>query len=184
MRCVFPEVVEYAPKVFRDDRGWFVEAYNPAALAKAGIVAGFMQDNHSYSVSVGTVRGLHYQLAPTEQAKLVRVARGRILDVVVDIRRGSPTFGRHMAVELSAAGFQQIFVPHGFAHGFVTLEPDTEVLYKVDAPYDPARERGILWNDPDLGIEWPLPSEGAVLSAKDIVHPRLADQPDLPIYRG
>lgn len=184
MRCVFPEVVEYTPRVFRDDRGWFFESYNVAALAKVGIAATFVQDNHSSSANVGTVRGLHYQLAPAEQAKLVRVARGRILDVVVDVRRGSPTFGHHMVAELSAADFNQVFVPHGFAHGFVTLEPDTEVLYKVDALYDPARERGILWSDPDLGIEWPLPPEGAALSAKDMTHPRLAEQPDLPDYRG
>jgi dTDP-4-dehydrorhamnose 3,5-epimerase len=167
------------PKKFGDHRGFFSETYSRRALAAAGIDLTFVQDNHSLSAVPGTVRGLHYQVAPTAQAKLLRVVRGAILDVAVDIRRASPTFGRHVAVELSAANWRQVLVPVGFAHGFVTLEPDTEVIYKVTSDYSPADERGILWNDPALGIDWRVPSDKAVLSDRDRRHPLLADAVDL-----
>ena len=143
------------PKRFGDSRGFVSEVYNQRALAEAGIELLFVQDNHSCSVSKGTVRGLHFQTVPVAQAKLVRVTRGRVLDVAVDLRRSSPTFGRHIAVELSAVNWLQLLVPVGFAHGFCTLEADTEVLYKVTAYYEPAHDKGIAWDDPALGIPWP-----------------------------
>jgi dTDP-4-dehydrorhamnose 3,5-epimerase len=163
------------PKRHGDHRGFFSEVYSAAALRQQGIETVFIQDNHSLSAEPGVVRGLHYQLPPAAQAKLIRVARGAILDVAVDIRRGSPTFGRHVTAILSAENWRQIFIPPGFAHGFVTLEPNTEVLYKVSGPYAPDRERGILWSDPALGIEWGVEPSTAVLSAKDKVYPRLSD---------
>ncbi len=163
------------PRRFGDQRGFFSEVYNRAALAEAGIATEFIQDNHSMSEREGTVRGLHFQRPPVTQAKLVRVARGRILDVAVDLRQGSPTFRRHVAVELSAQNWSQLLVPAGFAHGFCTLEPDTEVLYKVSAPYAPALDGGVIWNDPDLGIDWPVDASAAVLSEKDLRLPRLRD---------
>ncbi|MCB8818944.1 dTDP-4-dehydrorhamnose 3,5-epimerase [Microvirga rosea] len=162
-------------KTFADARGVFIETYNHSSFAAAGIGETFVQDNFSLSIHKGTVRGLHFQLPPFGQAKLVRVGRGRILDVVVDLRRGSSTFGKHVAVELSAANRLQIFVPVGFAHGFCTLEPDTEVHYKVSAPYSPAHDRGLAWDDPALAIAWPVAAEQAILSDKDTRHPRLAD---------
>jgi dTDP-4-dehydrorhamnose 3,5-epimerase len=140
-----------------------------------GIDTVFIQDNHSLSAERGVVRGLHYQLPPAAQAKLVRVARGAILDVAVDIRRHSPTFGKHVAAVLSAENWQQIYIPPGFAHGFATLEPNTEVLYKVSAPYAPDSERGVLWKDPALGIDWGVDPSTAVLSAKDTLYPQLSD---------
>ena len=167
-----------APAKFGDDRGFFSETYNASRLAEQGITDTFIQDNHSWSRDPGTIRGMHFQTPPFAQAKLVRVTRGRIVDVVVDIRHTSPTYGRHVAVEISAAAWNQIYVPIGFAHGLCTLEPDTEVLYKVTAPYAPAHDKGLLWNDPALGIEWPVAAETAILSAKDKVQPRLADLPD------
>ena len=163
------------PKKFGDHRGFFSETYNRARLAEAGFEADFVQDNHSLSVAPGVVRGLHFQSPPHAQDKLVRVVRGAILDVAVDIRAGSPSFGDHVAVELSAANWRQLLVPAGFAHGFVTLEPDTEVIYKVTAYYAPAHDHGILWCDPALGIAWPVTPEAAVVSDKDRVQPRLAD---------
>lgn len=170
-----PDVLLIEPRRFGDARGFFSEVWKRSALAAAGLHVDFVQDNHSLSAAVGVVRGLHFQRPPTAQGKLVRVVRGRILDVAVDIREGSPTYGRHVAVELSAENWAQLWVPRGFAHGFMTLEPDTEVLYKVDQEYDPATDGGISWNDPDLGIAWPLPPEGAVVSEKDGRAPRLAD---------
>ena len=146
-------------------------------MEAAGIDLAFVQDNHSLSGPVGTLLGLHFQSPPHAQTKLVRVARGRILDVAVDIRRSSPTFGHHVAVELSAENWKQIFVPAGFAHGFVTLEPGTEVLYKVDALYAPANDHGLAYDDPALCIDWRLPIDHLVLSEKDRKHPRLADLP-------
>jgi len=160
---------------FGDDRGFFVETYNARDFAAIGIPDHFVQDNHSYSAAKGTIRGLHFQLPPRAQAKLVRVVRGAILDIVVDIRRSSPTFGRHVAVELSAANGLQLYVPVGFAHGFCTLEPDTEVAYKVTEFYDPELDRSIAWDDPDLGLPWPVESGTAVLSEKDRRAPRLRD---------
>lgn len=163
------------PKKFGDHRGFFSETYSRARLAEAGFDAEFVQDNHSLSVEPGVVRGLHFQTPPYAQDKLVRVARGAILDVAVDIRRGSPTYGDHAAVELSAENWRQLLVPAGFAHGFVTLVPETEVVYKVTAYFAPANDRGILWSDPDLGIDWPVDAAAAILSDKDRTQPRLAD---------
>ena len=137
-----------------------------------------MQDNHSLSAAAGTIRGLHFQIAPHAQAKLVRVVRGRVLDVAVDLRRSSPTFGRHFAVELSADNWAQLFVPVGFAHGFCTLTEDVEVLYKVSELYSPAHDRGLAWDDPDLAIAWPVAAPSAVLSDKDRRWPRLRDLED------
>jgi dTDP-4-dehydrorhamnose 3,5-epimerase len=175
-----PDVKLIRPKRFGDARGFFSEVYSRAAFAKAGIAIDFVQDNHSLSAQVGTIRGLHFQTAPFAQDKLVRVIRGRILDVAVDLRRGSPTFGRHVSAEISAANWTQILVPIGFAHGFCTLEPDTEVVYKVSNVYAPANDGGVLWNDPDLGIAWPIASGGTpVLSDKDAKLPRLRDLPPL-----
>jgi dTDP-4-dehydrorhamnose 3,5-epimerase len=172
-----PEVRIVQPKKFGDHRGFFSETYNRKALAEAGITLDFVQDNHSLSAAVGTLRGLHFQAPPMAQDKLIRVPRGRILDVAVDIRVGSPDFGRFVAVELSAENWRQLLVPVGFAHGFVTLEPDTEVMYKVTAPYSPEHDRGLAFDDPALGIDWGLSVEKLVLSDKDRNHPRLADLP-------
>jgi dTDP-4-dehydrorhamnose 3,5-epimerase len=174
-----PDVKIIAPKKFGDHRGFFSEVYNRKAFAEAGIALDFVQDNHSLSAQVGTLRGLHFQSAPFAQDKLVRVPRGRILDVAVDIRKSSPTFGQHVAVELSAENWRQLLVPIGFAHGFVTLEPDTEVMYKVTDYYSAANDLGLAWDDPDLGVAWSLPPGGAVLSDKDRKHPRLRDLPTI-----
>lgn len=168
-------VLVLTPKRFGDARGFFSEVYSRQRYRDAGVTAEFIQDNHSYSGPAGTVRGLHFQRPPFAQAKLVRVLRGVILDVVVDLRRGSPTYGRHVAVPLSAADWNQLFVPAGFAHGFCTLEPDTEVFYKVDAYYSAEHDGGILWNDPALGIDWPVAAEAALLSDKDRKLPLLKD---------
>ncbi|MEK7342787.1 MAG: dTDP-4-dehydrorhamnose 3,5-epimerase [Pseudomonadota bacterium] len=160
----------------RDARGWFAESWSIDAYARIGIGCAFVQDNHSLSRAAFTLRGLHYQRPPHTQAKLVRCLRGRIFDVAVDLRAGSPGFGRWTGVELSAEGGAAFFVPIGFAHGFLTLEPDCEVFYKVSAPYAPASDAGLLWDDPAIGIDWPLPRGVApVLSAKDAALPRLAD---------
>lgn len=161
------------PRRFGDDRGWFTETYNQARYAALGIDAGFVQDNHSMSRDMGVLRGLHYQSAPHAQAKLVRCVRGRIWDVAVDIRRGSPTFGRWAAAELSADNGHQLFVPVGFAHGFVTLVADTEVEYKCSALYAPECEGGVIWNDSALALPWPLPAGGPILSPKDEILPPL-----------
>jgi dTDP-4-dehydrorhamnose 3,5-epimerase len=174
-----PAVKIISPKKFGDHRGFFSEVYSVKALQALGITTQFVQDNHSLSVEKGVLRGLHYQIAPMAQDKLVRVVRGSILDVAVDIRRGSPTFGKHVRAVLSAENWQQIFVPTGFAHGFVTLEPNTEVLYKVSTYYSPSHERGIRWNDPKLGIDWGVEESSAVLSNRDREHPMLADAKDL-----
>jgi dTDP-4-dehydrorhamnose 3,5-epimerase len=162
-----------------DARGFFSETYNQRELAAAGFERPFVQDNHSLSARAGTVRGLHYQSPPFAQDKLVRVVRGRIFDVAVDIRRSSSTFGQHVTAEISAEAWNQILVPVGFAHGFVTLEPDTEVVYKVTNYYARDHDHGILWNDPDLRIEWPVAEVMAVVSEKDRANPRLADAVNL-----
>jgi dTDP-4-dehydrorhamnose 3,5-epimerase len=166
------------PVRFGDDRGFFSETYNKRTFAEAGIALEFVQDNHSRSARTGTVRGLHFQTAPFAQDKLVRVTRGRILDVAVDLRRGSPTFGRHVSVELSAADWTQLLVPIGFAHGFCTLEDDTEVLYKVTNYYSAEHDKGLAWDDPALGIEWPVDPADAALSDKDRRQPKLAECAD------
>jgi dTDP-4-dehydrorhamnose 3,5-epimerase len=172
-------VVEIRPPRHGDDRGWFSEVYKRHTLLDAGIDIEFVQDNESFSAPAGTVRGLHYQLAPHAQDKLVRVIRGSILDVAVDIRRESSTFGQHVAVVLTADDGNQLLVPAGFAHGFCTLGPDVRVAYKVSGLYAPDCERAIRWDDPDLAIDWQLPAGGATLSGKDEIAPLLADQPDL-----
>ena len=171
------EVKIIIPKVFEDHRGYFSETYNRKALEDIGLYGDFVQDNQSLSLVKGTVRGLHFQLPPFAQDKLVRVLRGSILDVAVDIRRNSETFGKHVTSILSAKEGQQIFVPIGFAHGFCTLEPNTEVFYKVTNYYSPEHDKGILWNDPDIGIEWPVAAGEAVLSENDRTRPRLKDLP-------
>lgn len=173
-RFAIEGLLQVTPPRFGDDRGYFSEVYNKAAFAEVGIACEFVQDNHSLSADRGTVRGLHFQISPFAQAKLVRVARGAIYDVAVDIRRDSPTYGKCAAVVLSAENGRQFFVPKGFAHGFCTLEPNTEVLYKVDAPYSRAHERGLLWNDPALGIAWPIDADAAILIARDREHPPLS----------
>ena len=174
-----PVVKIVTPKKFGDARGFFSETYSKAAWDKAGLDYLFVQDNHSFSAAVGTLRGLHFQIPPFAQGKLVRVGRGRILDVAVDIRRSSPTFGKYVAVELSADNWRQLLIPVGFAHAFVTLGPDCEVLYKTTAPYSPAHDRGVAWDDPDIDIEWPLPDGGPMLSDKDKNWPGLKNAPDL-----
>jgi dTDP-4-dehydrorhamnose 3,5-epimerase len=172
-----PDVKLIVPNKFEDERGFFVETYNQKALAAHGIDTVFVQDNHSLSRPTGTVRGLHFQTGPFAQHKLIRVTRGSIFDVAVDIRTGSPTFGRHVALTLSADDPAQMLVPIGFAHGFCTLEPDTEVMYKVSAPYSREHDRGILWNDPALAVPWPVDSARAMLSDKDKRNPMLAELP-------
>lgn len=170
-----PDVILIEPTVFKDGRGYFSETFRQDLLDQAvGYKVNFIQDNESRS-SKGVIRGLHYQLPPYTQAKLVRVIEGRVLDVVVDIRRSSPTFGQHIAVELSANNKRQIFVPHGFAHGFVVLSDSATFTYKVDNYYAPEYEKGILFNDVDLNIDWRLPSNMLQLSNKDKNHPSLAN---------
>ena len=170
-----PDVKVFTPRVFSDSRGYFLETWSEAAYTRAGIPDRFVQDNHASSIKPGTVRGLHYQNPPHAQGKLVRAVRGSILDVAVDIRRASPTYGRHVCVVLSADNKKQIWVPPGFAHGYVTLEPDTEVVYKVTHGYAPAAEGGILWNDPALGIDWQLNGLSPLLSEKDLILKPLAE---------
>jgi len=179
-----PEVKIVVPRRFADPRGFFSEVYKRAAFAGIGIDCEFVQDNHSLSGPVGTIRGLHFQTPPHAQAKLVRVLRGSVFDVAVDIRSGSPDFGRVASATLSAANGHQLFIPRGFAHGFVTLEPDTEILYKVDSYYAPQNDSGILWNDPDIAIDWPLPETGPVLSDKDAKLRRLSEIGDVFRYEG
>jgi dTDP-4-dehydrorhamnose 3,5-epimerase len=163
------------PVQHRDGRGFFSETWNEKALAAAGIDVRFVQDNHAMSVAKGTLRGLHFQAPPRAQAKLVRVVRGAVLDVAVDLRAGSETYGRHVRAQLSAENWTQIWVPKGFAHGYLTLEPGTEVLYKVTDHYSPEHDCGILWNDPALGIDWGIAPGDVNISDKDARLPRLAD---------
>ncbi|PWU72796.1 dTDP-4-dehydrorhamnose 3,5-epimerase [Ochrobactrum sp. POC9] len=168
-------VFEILPRKFGDDRGFFSETYKANALSDAGIDFSFVQDNHSYSAAKGVVRGLHYQLPPFAQDKLVRVTRGAILDVVVDIRKSAPTFGKWIALEISDEKWNQILVPKGFAHGFITLTEDTEVIYKVSDYYAPEYDRSIRFDDPAIGVNWPIPESGVQLSAKDEKAPLLAN---------
>ena len=173
-----PDVKVIRPKKFGDHRGFFSETYSKRAFEAAGLHYDFVQDNQSLSAEVGTVRGLHFQTPPFAQDKLLRVLRGAVYDVAVDIRKGSPTYGRHVAVRISAEEWNQILIPAGFAHGFCTLEPDTEVLYKVTNFYSPSHDKGLAWDDPALGIDWPVAPDRARLSDKDRTHPRLADLGD------
>ena len=170
-----PEVKILSPKKHGDSRGFFSETYNKQTFAEAGIVLDFVQDNHSLSPQVGTLRGLHYQGHPFAQDKLVRVVSGRILDVAVDLRRQSPTFGKWVAAEVSAEKWNQILIPIGFAHGICTLEPNTQLIYKVTNYYSPRHDFGIRWNDPDLAITWPFPEDGLLLSDKDKKQPFFKD---------
>ncbi len=172
-----PSVRSVVPHRHHDDRGFVSEVWRADVLRSAGIVADFVQENHALSRAAGTLRGLHFQIGATAQAKLVRCSRGAIFDVALDIRHGSPTFGRHVANILSAENWQQIYIPVGFAHGYCTLEPDSEVAYKVTSYYDAAAERGLAWDDPALGIAWPLNRNHVNLSERDRSHPRLAELP-------
>jgi len=167
-------VVVIEPKVFGDHRGWFMETYNGKELLNYGIDVKFIQDNQSFSATKGTLRGLHYQLNPKSQTKLVRCTKGAIYDVAVDIRIGSPTFGKWFGIELTDENKKQLLVPKGFAHGFLTLSEDVEVQYKVDELYSPEHDRGIIWNDPSIGIEWPM-NITPVLSTKDEQAPFLKE---------
>ncbi len=167
-------VIEYTPKRFGDDRGYFTETHNRRTFTDLGIDVDFVQDNESLSAQVGTVRALHFQIAPSAQGKLVRCSRGALLDVAVDIRHGSPTYGDHVAVRLDPEAGNQLWIPPGFAHGFCTLEPDTMISYKVSGGYyDPACDRALLWSDPALGIDWPVSPEDATVSDKDHKAPTL-----------
>ena len=161
------------PRRHGDDRGWFTETYSRRTFAAIGAPGEFVQDNHAHSRPRLVLRGLHFQAPPSAQTKLVRCVAGAIWDVAVDIRRGSPTFGQWVAAELTALNGWQLLAPRGFAHGYVTLEPETEVQYKVDSYYDPATEGGLLWNDPGLALPWPLGGETPVVAAKDLTWPTL-----------
>ena len=172
-RTALDGVVLITPPRFGDHRGFFSESYSRDRLAGAGIDIDFVQDNHSLSHVPGTVRGLHFQAPPRAQDKLVRCGRGRLFDVAVDIRRGSPTWGQWVGYELSFENGRQLLVPAGFAHGFVTLEPDTEIVYKCSDTYAPEAEGALRWDDPAIGIDWPIDAAGAVLSGKDAAAPGL-----------
>ena len=177
------EVKEIRPVRHRDPRGFFSEIFREDVLRRHGIDVGFVQENHSLSTDRGVVRGLHFQVPPEGQAKLVRVAMGSVLDVAVDIRLGSPSYGRHVAVVLSAAEGNQLFVPEGFAHGFCTLEPDTEIVYKVNRYYSAEHDRGLAWDDRELGIAWPVSTGEALLSDKDRRQPVLTELPQYYRYQ-
>lgn len=168
-----PGVKVLEPKYFEDHRGYFCETYSQRTLAEEGIDCVFVQDNHSMTKSAGTIRGIHFQNAPSPQAKLVRCTRGRIRDVIVDLRRDSPTFRKWVSVELSEDNRKQVFIPAGYGHAFMSLEDNCEVQYKASSFYDPALDRSVAWNDPDIGIDWDV--ETPVVSAKDAAAPRLAD---------
>jgi dTDP-4-dehydrorhamnose 3,5-epimerase len=177
-----PDVKIVTPARFGDERGFFSEIYNRRALADVGIDMAFNQENHAFSADRGTLRGLHFQCPPATQTKLLRVLRGAIVDVCVDCRKGSPTFGQHVMVELLAESGQQILCPKGFAHGILTLMPHTEIAYKVDAYYAPELDLGIRFDDPVLGIDWPLPKSEMILSEKDRNLPDFRDLPDVFTY--
>lgn len=162
------------PLVHGDHRGWFMETYSNQAFEEAGFELNFVQDNHSFSAAKGTLRGLHYQLSPKAQTKLVRCTKGAIFDVAVDIRNGSQTFGEWFGIELSEKNKKQLLVPKGFAHGFMTITEDAEVQYKVDEVYSPENDRGVIWNDPEIGIKWPIDIQ-PILSQKDEKAPLLKD---------
>ncbi len=174
-----PDVKVLVPDRHADDRGFLSETWNRRAFDAVGIPHEFVQDIHCLSVATGTLRGLHFQRPPYAQHKLIRVVRGAIMDVAVDLRRGSPTFARHVTVELSAEAWNQVFVPIGFAHGYCTMAPNTEVIYKVSDRYAPDREGGLLWNDPALGIDWPVSARNAAISDRDRHLPPLAELTDV-----
>ena len=172
-QAMLPEVLLLEAIIHRDDRGWFMESYVKGLMKPLGVDVDFIQDNHSFSLQKGTLRGLHFQNEPMAQSKLVRCTRGSMLDVIVDIRKDSPTFRKWVSLELTSTNMRQIFIPKGFAHGFVTLEDDTEVQYKVDNYYSKANDRSIRYDDPDLKIDWVVPRP--VLSGKDAKAPYLKD---------
>lgn len=174
-----PQVLLVKPRRFKDDRGWFEESWNAKRFADAGLAVDFVQDNQSLSRHAGTIRGLHFQRPSSAQAKLVRVVRGRVFDVAVDMRKGSPTFGRWVGAELSDDNGYQLFVPRGFAHGFCTRVDDTIVAYKVDGLYDGPRDGGVRFDDPDIGIDWGISADAVHLSDKDRALPRLAELGDV-----
>ncbi|MFB2551226.1 dTDP-4-dehydrorhamnose 3,5-epimerase [Ensifer soli] len=183
-RLAIPEVLLITPKRFGDDRGYFMETFRQSLFAEHAGDLAFVQDNQSLSADRGTVRGLHFQLEPKAQGKLVRCIGGAILDVAVDIRVGSPTYGQHVAAELSEANGCQLWVPPGFAHGFCTLVDNTLVSYKVTDYYSPEHDRGLLWSDPAIGIDWPVSEDKATLSDKDRRQPRLSDLPESFTYKA
>lgn len=176
-RLDIPDVIVFTPKRFSDPRGYFVETFNASRMEPMTGPIGWVQDNTSLSRPAHVLRGLHYQTPPHAQDKLVRCVRGRILDVAVDIRAGSPTYGQHVSAVLTADGGEQIFIPKGFAHGFLTLEPDTEIAYKVSNYYSPECDRSLLWNDPRLGIDWGVDADAVTLSDKDRAAPVLDQTP-------
>jgi dTDP-4-dehydrorhamnose 3,5-epimerase len=178
LALAIPDVLLVVPRRFSDSRGYLCETFRDDRFAAVGIPGPFVQENQSFSRATGTVRGLHFQIPPSPQGKLVRCLRGAIYDVAVDIRRGSPTYGRHVEAVLSSADGEQLWVPVGFAHGFCTLEPDCEVAYKVTGYYDPKCERGIAFDDPDLNIPWPVAPQDAILSDKDRRNEPFATLPD------
>ena len=177
IKTELPGVVILEPQVFGDARGWFMESWSQKKMEDIGISVDFVQDNHSFSAEKGTLRGLHYQLNPMAQAKMLRVSRGAIFDVAVDIRRGSPTYAKWVGVELSAENYRQLFIPRGFAHGFITLTDDVEVQYKVDNFYSPDCDGNIRWDDPEIGVVWPISPR--VLSDKDSSAPLLSERTEL-----
>jgi len=174
----------FVPKRLIDDRGWFSETFHQQRLREMGITHPFVQENQSSSKRAGTLRGFHFQRPPAAQAKLVTVLRGRILDIAVDIRRGSPSFGNYVSIELSAEGGEQLYIPTGFAHGFITLEDDVVVMYKVSDYYAPSHDTGICWNDPDIGFPWPFKNANIIKSEKDGRLPRLKDLDSPFPYEG
>ncbi len=177
IKTELPGVVILEPQVFGDARGWFMESWSKKKMEAMGISVDFVQDNHSFSAEKGTLRGLHYQLNPMAQAKMLRVSRGVIFDVAVDIRRGSPTYAKWVGVELSAENYRQLFIPRGFAHGFITLTDDVEVQYKADNFYSPDCDGNIRWDDPEIGVVWPISPR--VLSDKDSSAPLLSERTEL-----
>lgn len=177
-RLAIPDVLVITPKRHEDARGYFMEVWNERTFAGAGLALSFVQDNQSLSRRAGTVRGLHFQIPPFAQGKLVRVLTGAIRDVAVDLRKGSPTYGHHVHADLSAEDGRMIWVPEGFAHGFCTLTDDTEVAYKVTAFYDRESDKGLAFDDPALSIDWGMPPDRLILSEKDRRHPTLAELPD------
>lgn len=182
-RLAIDDVCKITPARFGDARGYFSEVFKDGWFRENVADVQFVQDNQSLSAQPGTVRGLHFQLEPFAQGKLVRCIAGAIFDVAVDIRQGSPTYGKWVGATLSADNGEQLWIPAGFAHGFATLEPDTIIHYKVTAPYSAKDDRGLFWEDPDIGIAWPIDLDNVVLSGKDAVQPKLADLPPSFTYR-